>query len=328
MPLWNSIQGVSCCAPPGLHLNPWHVFMKSHPGSELLCSSWALFESLICLYEISSRLWVVVYLLGSIWITDIPSWNPIQVVSCCEASGLHLNYWYAFIKFHPGCELLCTSWASLKSLTCPHDIHPACELLYISWAPLASLTCPHDILSSLWVVVHLFTSLTLSLWYPIQNVGCCASSGLYSNYWHPSMKSHPESELLHTFWALLESLICPHEILSSGWVVVYLLGFIWITDMVHPPWNPIQAVSPCVSSGLHLNHWHIIFTPCLVCTYLLLPPPLTLLFWQICILQMDNIQNLMDVHFNVKLYLIFFLSLCWCILNCIGCFLILSHWSD
>jgi len=61
--LWNPVQAVSCCAPPRLHLNHWHAF-----------------------YKILSSMWVAVHLLGSIWITDMPS-----------------------MKSCPVCELLCTS---------------------------------------------------------------------------------------------------------------------------------------------------------------------------------------------------------------------------
>ena len=165
----NPMQNVSCCAPPGLYLNHWHALIKTHPECELLCIPCTLFKSLTCLYEILSREWVFVDLLGSIWITYIHSWISIQQVSCAPL-GLFLNHWHAFMKFHPGSELLCTSWAHL-------------------------------------------------------------------NYWHVFMKSHPGSELLYTSWALFESLTCLYEISSRKWVIVQLLGFIWITYM--PLWNLI-----------------------------------------------------------------------------------------
>jgi len=226
---------VSCCAPPGLHLNHWYAFMKSYPGCELLCTSWAPFESLICLYEILSSEWVAVHLLGSIWITDMPLWNPIQLVSCCAPPGLHLNHWYAFMKSYPACELLCTSWA-----------------------PFESLTCLYEILSSKWVVVHLLGSIWITdmlLCNPIQHVSCCAPPGLYLNHWYPFIKSYPACELLCIswaslesliwlfmilypgcellciFWAPLESLICLYDILSRKWIV-HLLGSIWITNIL------------------------------------------------------------------------------------------------
>ena len=74
------------------HLNCWHATMKSHPDGELLCVSWAPFELLIHHHEIPSRMWVAVCLLASIWIADMPSWNHIQLVSCCMLAGLHLNF--------------------------------------------------------------------------------------------------------------------------------------------------------------------------------------------------------------------------------------------
>ena len=148
----NSIQGVSCCVPPGLHFNCWHAAMKFHPGCELLCASWAPLELLTCSHEISSRLWVAVCLLGSTWIADLQPWkfHPVGELLCaiCPAfelltcsheipsrewvsvsSALHLNCWHAAMKFHPVCELLCVSWASFQSLMCSHHINSS---LYLS----------------------------------------------------------------------------------------------------------------------------------------------------------------------------------------------------
>jgi len=88
-PSWNTIQKVSCCVPPGLHLDCWHTTMKSHPVSELLyafwapfglltctmkshpvgellCASWASYEFLTCPHKILFSQWVAVGLLGSI----------------------------------------------------------------------------------------------------------------------------------------------------------------------------------------------------------------------------------------------------------------------
>lgn len=112
MPLWNIIQDVSCCMLAWFHINFWHALMKSHlvcellcassalfesliclyesyPDCELLCASYAPHESLICLYEILSRLWVYMCFLGFIWVSDMPLWNLIQVVSCCVPVGLY-----------------------------------------------------------------------------------------------------------------------------------------------------------------------------------------------------------------------------------------------
>ena len=161
-------------------------------------------------HDILSSEWVVVHLLSSIWITNMAIWNSIQLVGCCAPSGLHLNHWHALMISHPGCELLCTSQALFKSLTCLHEI-----------------------LSRLWVVAHLLGSIwitNISSWNPIQNVSCCAPYGLHLNHWYASMKFYPDCEL-HTFLALFESLTCLYKILSSLYVVVHLMGSIWITDM-------------------------------------------------------------------------------------------------
>lgn len=135
---WNFIQRVSCCAHPGLYLNHWYAFMKSHPGSEL-CTHWTPFESLTYLHEITFSLWVVVHLPSSIWIIDIPLWNPTQAVSCCALPRLHLNHWDFFMKSHPACELLCTSWALFESLICSYEIQSrrwaVVHLLGFIWLP-------------------------------------------------------------------------------------------------------------------------------------------------------------------------------------------------
>jgi len=147
---------VSCCTPPGLYLNHWHAFMKFYLACKPLCTSWAPFESLTCLYEIPSSLWVPVHLLGSTWIIDMSSWNPIQRVSCCALLRLYSNCWDAFIKSIQrvsccvlfGLYLNCSD-ASMKS-------HLGCELL-----------CTFFI----WIT-------EMPLWNLIQAVSCCAPSGL------------------------------------------------------------------------------------------------------------------------------------------------------
>lgn len=104
--VWNPIQYVSWCASLGLCWNCWDAYMKSHPACELVCTSWASLELLRCFYEIPSRMWVAVHLLGSIWITNMLSWNSIQLVSCGAPLGLYINYWYVFMKFHSVCKSL------------------------------------------------------------------------------------------------------------------------------------------------------------------------------------------------------------------------------
>ena len=162
MSFWNPIQVVSCCALPGLHLNHWHVSMKSHPESELLCTFWALLESLICSHKITSSLWVVLPPMDSIWITDMSLWNPIQAVSCHAPHGLYLNHWHVFMKFYPGCELL-----------------------HISWAPFELFICLHEIPFRKWVVVCFIGSIWITdmpLWNLIQGVSYCTSPGLHLNH--------------------------------------------------------------------------------------------------------------------------------------------------
>jgi len=126
------------------------------------------------------------------------------------------------------------------------QFHPACEWLCTCWAP--------------------FELLTLPPWNSIQIVSGCASPGLYSNYWHVSVKPYQVCEWLCTSRALFESLTCFCEILSSLWVAVHLQGSIWITDM--PLLNLIQKVSGCAPPGLHLNHWHALMQSYLACEWL------------------------------------------------------------
>ena len=161
---------MSCYALPGLYLNFWCVFMKFYPDCKLLCTSWAPFELLTYLYEILSRKWVAVHLLSSIWNANMPLWHSIQDVSCCASPRLIIGF---FKK--------------------------------------------NEIISSWWVTVHLLGSvwiMDLLLWNYIQIVSCCAPSGLYLNHWHASMKSHPASELIWSFWFLFESLTHLYKISS------------------------------------------------------------------------------------------------------------------
>ena len=165
---------MSPCAPPGLHLNFWYDAMNSHPGCEWLCTSRALFELFIWLYEIPYSGWVSVHLLGSIWSTNMLSWNPIQNVSGSAFARLHMKHWYAVMKFYLACEWLCTCWASFESLI---------------WF--------HETPTSMWVAVHLLGFIwTTDMTYEIQSVSGCAPSGLHLNPSHASIKSYPESKLL------------------------------------------------------------------------------------------------------------------------------------
>jgi len=153
MPLWNPIQKVSCCVPPWLYLIFWHTgIMKFHPECELLCASLALFELLTHSYEISSRMWVAVCLLDSLWIANMQPWNFIQDVSCCVPSWLPLNFWYAAMKFHPACELLCAFWAFSELLTAAMKFLLGSRLLCF--------------LGSLWIA-------DMQPWNPFQEVSCC-----------------------------------------------------------------------------------------------------------------------------------------------------------
>jgi len=211
---WNPIQGVSCCVPPGLHLNCWYAAMKSHPGCELL------------------------HFLGTIWITDMQPWNPIQAVSCCVPPGLHLNCWHAAMKSHSDCELLCLlgsiwiadmqPWNSIQYVSCcvPPGLylncwhaamksHSGCELLCAYWALFELLTCNHEIPFREWVAVCLLGFIGIAdmqPWNPIQAVSCCVPPQLHSNCWHAAIKSHPAGELLCATCLLFELLTCSHEI--------------------------------------------------------------------------------------------------------------------
>jgi len=266
---WNSIQAVSCWVPSRLHLNCWYAAMKSHSESELLGASLAPFELLTCSHEISSRMWVAGCLLGSIWIAHMQPWNPIQDVSCWVPPWLHLNCWHAAMKSHSGCELLGVSLALFELLTCSHEIPyrmwvAGCLLGFIWIAhmhPVCELLC---LLGSIWIA-HMWP------WNFIQFVSCLPP-WLHLNCSNAAMKFHPECKLLCASFALFGLLTCSHEISSSLWVAVCLLGFIWIADM--HPWNSFQVVSCCVSPWLHLNCSHAAMksnSGCeLLCTFLAL----------------------------------------------------------
>ena len=133
---------MSCCAPPRLYLNHWHAF-----------------------YEILSSVWVAVHLLGSIWITDMPSMKSCPGCELLCTCRLYLNHWHAFyeilsrvwVAVHLPGSIWIADMSSMKSC-------PECELLCISQA--------------------LFEWLTYLLWNPVQVVSSYAFPRLYLNHWH------------------------------------------------------------------------------------------------------------------------------------------------
>jgi len=198
------IQRVSCCVPPVLHLNCWHTTITFLPASELLYSTWSLFELVTYCYEIPSSLWVAVCIMGFFWISDMPLWNPIQLVSCWVPHGLYLNCWPVIMKFHSVGGLLCAFWGPFELLTCHHEILPGSELLCGSWASFELLTCWYEISSRMWVAVYLLGFIRIANmlpWNSIQLVSCCVPPMLHLNCWHSAIKSHTECGFLCTFWA-------------------------------------------------------------------------------------------------------------------------------
>ena len=171
--------------------------MNSHPGCELLSTSWAQFE----------------------WLTFWP-WIPIQDVSCCPPPKLNLNGWHSGHEFpsrvwvsvhllssiwmadilamnsHPECELLCTSWSQFEWLT----FWPWIPIQRVSFCPPPELNLNgwdshHEFPSSKWVSVHLPSSIWMAEIL--------------------TMNSHPASELLYTFLPWVEFLIHHCQMLSS-----------------------------------------------------------------------------------------------------------------
>jgi len=152
---------VSCWAPSRLHLNHWHA-----------------------LYKILSRMWVAEHILGSIWITDMPSmkscpgceslgisqalfesltcllWNPVQDVSCWVPPRLYLIHWHAFyeilsslwVAVHLPGSIWITDMPSIKFCL-------VCELLCTYQPLFESLTCLPWNLSRKWVTVCLLSSI-------------------------------------------------------------------------------------------------------------------------------------------------------------------------
>ena len=203
-------------------------------------------------------------------------------------------------------------------------------------------------ISRMWVVCLLGSIgiADMQPWNPIQPVSCCVPPGLHLTCWHAAMKSHPVGELLCVSWAQYEWLTSSHEIPSSLWVAVCLLGSIWMADM--QPWNPIQLVS-CSVPALHLNCWHAAmkyhpgseflcafwapFQSLTCCHHItsslyLFSPTYSLLYLLTgCIFQTDDVQALVNTQFNVRLFAILFSCLHLYISNYIGTFFAFFHWS-
>ena len=198
---------MSYCVPPGFHIHNWHTFIKFYPVCESLCVCWTLFQSLICLYEIASRLWVALCLLGFIWIFNV------------------------FMKYHPDCELLCVFWVLYKPLTCFYETSSrmwvAVHLLVFIWITNTPLWHSIQLVSC-----YMPSGLYLNHWYASMTSypGCELLCAFWAslNCWYTFMASCLGCELLCTFWAFFELLICPHKILSSMWVTMCVPGFIWI----------------------------------------------------------------------------------------------------
>jgi len=158
MPLWNSIQRVSCCMSYGLHLNCWHASIKFHlggkllgalgfiwhapitfhPGGELLGVFWAIFEILTCHHEIPPREWVA---------TD----------------GLHLNCWHTAMEFYSGSELVCLQ-GSIWIADMPWNFFQGVSWC-MSWALFELLIYHFEISSREWVAVCLMAH--LYCWYTL-----------------------------------------------------------------------------------------------------------------------------------------------------------------
>jgi len=176
MLLSNFIQLVGCCGPSGLIAD---------------------------MYEIASRKWVAVRLLGSIWIADMLIWNLIQLVSHSVLSGLHFNCWHATINFIQNVRSVCTLGSILIADILPWN--PIQEVSNCMPSGL-DLNCWHATMKS-----HPGCELSAS-WAPFQLLICCHS------------ESDPESELLHALWALW---ISDMLLWNSSWsVAMCLLGFI------------------------------------------------------------------------------------------------------
>lgn len=142
--------------------------MKSYLGCESLCNFCVLFESLMYSYEILSRMWVAVCLLGlylNFWHAFIKSYS--KEVSFYVFPGLYLNHWHIFIKFHLAGESLSAFGLHLNSWHFFMKSHPASQFLCAFWALFEFLICLYKILSSGWVSLWLLCLIwigDMSLW--------------------------------------------------------------------------------------------------------------------------------------------------------------------
>ena len=177
MLLWNAFQVVSCCVPSRLQLN-----------------------LLTCYYEIPSRGWVAVCLLGSTWSADMLLWNLFQRVSCSVPLGLHLKCWHAAMKSLSESELLCASQAPVEVLTCCYETPSRWWVAVSLWGSsgtgwhAAMKYLPGGELLSAFQSPHKFTDMLP--WNSFQWVSCCMPPRLHLKCWHGAIKCPPVSELM------------------------------------------------------------------------------------------------------------------------------------
>ena len=94
-------------------------------------------------------------LLSWISIADMLSWNPIQYVSCCASPELNFYCWHALIKSHPGCELLHSS--PEQNFHCWHALMKSIQDVSCCVFPYLNFYC--------WYVIFTpFFSLYFFLW--------------------------------------------------------------------------------------------------------------------------------------------------------------------
>ncbi len=199
------------------------------------------------------------------------------------------------MKFHAGCEWLCTFWAPFQLLI---YLHPVCECLHLLCSiSIADMPPWNYHLGCEWLC-------TSESWAPFQLLTCLHRFHPGSECLHLlgpiSIADMPSIQWMSTSWALFQLLICPYKIPSSKWVAVHLLVSISIANIctmkshsasewlctfwipfqlliflhkipfslwvvVHllssianiSLWNFIQQVSGCAPPGLHFNCWHV-----------------------------------------------------------------------
>jgi len=190
------IQEVICCLWSGFFRTNIGC-MKFHPVCELCASPLLDFDC---------------------W--HLPTWNPIQAVSCAHPLCLILIADVACMKFHPGCELC------------------APPLLYFDcWY------CLHEIPSRVWVVCLLCLIVITDIAYMKYHPGCVLFAPLlYFDCWH-CLHEIPGCELCAPPLLYFDCWHCLHEISSRVWVVCTSSALCWLLMLL--AWNPIQFVS-CV----------------------------------------------------------------------------------